>query len=99
MLPTHLVHAISTVLISLANVALFGSGTTRTEQGRVRLDFLLDIFPSDFTIPENLREKSATDGLAAMDWNDGAPAIGVTKEVVASLDSNEVKPKATECLD
>ena len=43
-----------------------------------RSDFFLDIFSGDFTIPENLGNESATDGLATMDGNHGAPAIGVT---------------------
>ena len=65
----------------------------------VRSDFFLDIFSGDFTIPENLGDKSATDGLAAMDGNHGTPAIGVTEEVMAPLDPNEIKTKATKRLD
>ncbi len=53
----------------------------------------------DFTIPENLSNESATDGFAAMDWNYGTPAIWVTEEVMASLDPNEIKTKATKCRD
>ena len=34
-----------------------------------------------------------------MDGNHVAPAVGVTEEVVTSLDSNEAKTKATERLD
>ena len=65
----------------------------------LRSDFLLDIFSGDFTIPNNLGSESATDGLAAMDGNHGAPAVGVTEEVMASLDPNEIKTKATKRLD
>ena len=65
----------------------------------VRSDFFLDIFSGDFTIPKNLGDKSATDGLAAMYWNHGTPAIGVTQEVMASLDPNKIKTKATKRLE
>jgi len=65
----------------------------------VRSDFFLDIFSGDFTIPENLGDMSATDGLAAMDGNHGAPAIGVTEEVMAPLDPNEIKTKAPKRLE
>ena len=65
----------------------------------VRSDLFPDIFSGDFTIPENLGEESATDGFAAMDGNHRAPAVGVTEEVMASLDANEIKAKATKRLD
>ena len=65
----------------------------------VRSDFFLDIFADDFTIPENLGDKSAANGLAAMDGNHGAPAIGVTEEVMASLDPNGIKTKASKRLE
>jgi len=65
----------------------------------VRLDFFSDIFPGDFTIPENLGNESTTDGLAAMDWHHGATAVGVTEEMMASIDPNEIKTKATKRLD
>ena len=65
----------------------------------VRSDFFLDIFSGDFTIPENLGNESATDGLAAMDGNHGTPAIGVTVEVMAPLDPNEIKTKAPKRLE
>ena len=65
----------------------------------VRSDFFLDIFSGDFTIPENLGNESATDGLAAMNGNHGAPAVGVTEKVMAPIDPNEIETKATKCLE
>ena len=65
----------------------------------VRSDLFPDIFSGDFTIPENLGKESATDGFAAMDGNHCTPAIGVTEEVMASLNANEIKTKATKHLD
>lgn len=65
----------------------------------VRSDIFPDIFSGDFTIPKNLGNETATDDLAAMDGNNGASAIGVTKEVMAPLDLNEIKTKATKLLE
>jgi len=70
-----------------------------SQQDLVRSDLFLDVFPGDFTIPENLGEKAATYALAAMDGNHCAPAVGVTEEVVTSLDPNTIKAKATKRLD
>ena len=68
-------------------------------QTLVRSDFFPDVFSGDFTIPENLGNEPASDGLAAMDGNHGTPTVGVTEEVMASLDPNEIKTKATKRLD
>lgn len=65
-----------------------------SREDRVRSEFFPDIFPGALTIPENLGKQSATDGLAAMDGNHGAPPVGMTEEVVTSLDSYQVKTKA-----
>jgi hypothetical protein len=81
------------------NVNFLGRRVSSRTESLVRLDFLLDIFPCDFTIPENLREESAADRFAAMDGNYSATTVGVTQEVVASLDSDEVETKATKRLD
>ena len=62
-------------------------------------DFLLNVFPADFTVAENLGEESASDGLTAMNGNHRAPTVGVTEKVVASLDPNEVKTKVTKRFD
>ncbi len=62
-------------------------------------DFFLEVFSCDFAIPENLSKKSATDSLATMNWNHGASAIGMTQKVVASLDSDEIKPEPSKCFD
>jgi hypothetical protein len=70
-----------------------------SQEWLVRLDFFPDIFPSDFAIPENLREESASDCFATVDWNHSATTVGVTQEVVASLNSDEVETKVTKRLD
>lgn len=83
-----------------ANVTHEPRGVSRVVfDALVRSDFFLDLFSGDFTIPENLGDKSATDGLAAMDRNHGASAVGVTEEMMASLGPNEIKTKATKRLD
>ena len=69
----------------------------RTSHGRS--DFVLNFVPGDFTIPENLGEDSATDAFAAVDWDNSASSVGVTEEVVTSLDPDDFKVKAPKRLD
>ncbi len=71
----------------------------KVSRGPIRSDLFLDIFPGEFTIPENLGDESAADGLAAMDRNHGASSVGVAEKVMASLDSNKIKTKAAKRLD
>ena len=65
----------------------------------VRSDSVLKFFSGEFTIPENLGEESATDALATVHWHHCAPSVGVTEEVVTSLDPDDFKAKAPKCLD
>ena len=65
----------------------------------VRSDFFLNIFSGNFTITENLGDESAADGLAAMYGNYGAATVGMTEEVMAPFDPNEIKTEATKRLD
>lgn len=70
-----------------------------SHENRVRLDFSLDIFPLEFAIAKDLREKSAAHGFPAMDGNDGTPAVRMTEKVVASLDPNEFETHAPKRPD
>jgi len=70
-----------------------------SQQDLVRSDFVLNFFSGDFTISENLCEKSAADALATVNWHHRASSVGVTEEVVTSLDSNDLKAKTTKRLD
>jgi hypothetical protein len=65
----------------------------------VRSDFSLEFFPRDLAVSENLGEESATDCLAPMDRNNGAATVKMAEEVVATLDPDEFKPKASQRLD
>ena len=69
----------------------------RTSHGRS--DFVLNFVPGDFTIPENLCEKSSAYALATVNWYHRAAAVGVPEEVMASLDPDDFKVKAPKRLD
>ena len=100
MVTSYQIVLVSAIRILPANGAYEPRGISRVVfDVLVRSDFFLDIFSGDFTIPENLGDKSATDGLTAMDGNHGTPAIGVTEEVMAPLDPNEIKTKAPKRLE
>ncbi len=70
-----------------------------SQQDLVRLDFVQNFFSGEFTIPEDLSEKSAADALATVNWHHRASSIGVTEEVVTSLDPDDFKSKAPKRLD
>jgi hypothetical protein len=70
-----------------------------SQKDLVRSDFLLKLISGDFAIPKDLSEESATYTFAAMGGHHCAPAVGMTEEVVTSLDPNQIKAKATKCLD
>jgi len=70
-----------------------------SQKDLVRSDFVLNFFPGEFTVPENLGEKSATDALATMNGHNRASPVGVTKEVVTSLDPDDFKAKTPKRLD
>ena len=70
-----------------------------SQQDLVRSDFVLNFFSGEFTIPEDLSEKSAADALATVNWHHRASSIGVTEEVVTSLDPDDFKAKASKRLD
>lgn len=63
---------------------------------RVRSDLFLNVFAGEFRIAKNLGEEATADGLATMDGNDGASAVGVPEEVVAPLDPNDFKTKVAK---
>jgi hypothetical protein len=56
----------------------------------------LKFFPRDLAVPENLSKETAANRLATVYGNDGAAAIGMAEEVMASFDANEHEPKATQ---
>jgi hypothetical protein len=70
-----------------------------SQQDLVRSDFVLNFFSGKFTIPENLSEKSSAYALATVNWHHRASSVGVTEEVVTSLDSDDFKAKAPKRLD
>lgn len=51
-----------------------------------------EVIPVQFAITENGCEQTRTDSLTCVDGHDRASAIGVTKEVVAALDSRNLEP-------
>jgi hypothetical protein len=65
----------------------------------VRSDLFLEFFPGDFAVPENLGKESTADRFASVDGNNGASAVGMTEEMVTSLDSYQVKTEAAKRLD
>jgi hypothetical protein len=65
---------------------LFGAWKDRRlQQGGELISF-------NFAIAKNCREQSGTDRLTRMNRHDGSTAVGMTKEVMAALDSNEWNP-------
>jgi hypothetical protein len=70
-----------------------------SQQDLVRSDFVLKFFSGEFTIPENLCEKSPSYALATVNWHHRASSVGVTKKVVTSLDPDDFKAKVPKRLD
>jgi hypothetical protein len=52
-----------------------------------------EVIPVQFAITEDDCEQTRTDSLTCVDGHDRASAIGVTKEVVAALDSRNLEPR------
>lgn len=52
-----------------------------------------EVISVQFAITENGCEQARTDSLTCVDGHDRASAIGVTKEVVAALDSRNLEPR------
>ena len=52
-----------------------------------------EVIPVQFAITENGCEQARTDSLTYMDGHDGASAIGVTKEMMTTLDSRNLEPR------
>ena len=65
----------------------------------VRSDFLLEFFPGDFAVPENLGKETTADRFAPVDGDNGAPTVGVADEMVTSFDSDQLKTKAAKRPD
>lgn len=65
----------------------------------VRSDFLMQFFPGNLTVPENLGKETTSDYLTPMGGNNGASTVGVAKKMVAPLDSDRLKTQATKRLD
>ena len=70
-----------------------------SQQDLVHSDFVLNFFSGEFTIPENLCEKSSAYALATVNWYHRAAAVGVPEEVMASLDPDDFKAKTPKRLD
>lgn len=65
----------------------------------VRSELALQVLAAQFSISKDLRHEPPPNGLISVHRNNGAPSVGVTKEVVTALDPNKLKAKATESLD
>lgn len=71
----------------------------RNQQAVVRSDLFLQFVPRDLAVSENLSKETAAKRLAAVDGNNGAAAVGMTEEVMAAFDANEIEPKTTQRLE
>jgi hypothetical protein len=60
---------------------------------------LLNFLSAQFALSKNLSQQAASDGFAAMDGNDRASAVGVTKKMMTPLRSYHFKTKTPKHLD
>lgn len=65
----------------------------------VRSEFFLNVLSRNLTVPQNLSKKSPANGFTSVNRYDRAPAVGMAKETVAALDSDNLESKLTKGLD